>query len=58
MASNINRAEIHETTWSGPWAVPQQGNVVVTQISNQIILNIPNIEEVSDAPAVVTALMP
>lgn len=45
--SNINRAEIHESTWSGPWDVAQQGDVQFTQASNIIELLIPEMQEVS-----------
>lgn len=46
---NINRADIHTTTWSGPWDDPQPGNVQFTQLGNDIILHVPNIEEISTA---------
>lgn len=47
---NINRAFIHTSTWSGPWNSAQNGDVTITQLSNNITLVVNAVEADSDVP--------
>jgi len=38
-----NQSGIHETTWSGVWASPQEGDITWTKIGNLVMLSLPDV---------------